>query len=240
MQVVDYLGSSMNCGTYPIKEGLDKHGFVFLPGEDPDISTHHLSQRLGSVIDVESILPQSGVPNVQQLKPHPKQYFPETRYSGIYGLGSFPLHTDLAHWATPPRYFLLRCINGTPSVATYLLPVSAIENNVGRLVLRQSLFKPRRPNRYGQSILLGMRAYKNGDFLFRWDNIFLAPMNSSARALSQFMQNLDNCFEHMVSVYLENTGDTLIVDNWHMLHGRSEAFCSKERLIERVYLKEVV
>jgi len=160
--------------TYRFKEKLQKDGFVILPHESPEMSTYNLSLFLGSVIDIESILPESGVNTVQRLQPQPKDKVPDTRYSGVYGLDSFPLHTDLAHWATPPRYFLLRAIKGSPSVWTYLLPVSSIEKKVGNLNLRQSLFKTRRKNRYGHSLLLRMNNFKNGDFLFRWDSVFEA------------------------------------------------------------------
>lgn len=42
------------------------------------------------------------------------------------------------------------------------------------------------------------------------------------------------------SQLLKNPGDTLIIDNWTTLHGRSEVEkSSNDRVIERVYLREI-
>jgi alpha-ketoglutarate-dependent taurine dioxygenase len=43
-----------------------------------------------------------------------------------------------------------------------------------------------------------------------------------------------------LNVLLLQPGDTLLIDNWRMLHGRSEVSTqSTSRIIDRVYLAEV-
>ena len=89
------------------------------------------SEPFGMVIDLDVLLPGSGIPTVQTLKPRTERQAPKSHYSGIFGLDEFPLHTDLAHWAMPPRYFMLRCIHGSPDVTTKLLPATVMMDAVG-------------------------------------------------------------------------------------------------------------
>jgi L-asparagine oxygenase len=66
-------------------------------------------------------------------------------YSGIYGLGCFPFHTDLAHWRVPPHYLLLRCMTGYSDVPTLLVDGQALIDAVTLDVLIRAIFMPRRP-----------------------------------------------------------------------------------------------
>jgi L-asparagine oxygenase len=47
-------------------------------------------------------------------------------YSGLYGLGEFPMHTDMAHWRMPPRYLVLWAQAGSIDVKTPLLDSSKL------------------------------------------------------------------------------------------------------------------
>jgi len=49
-----------------------------------------------------------GRPLVQSLLAMPEERAPKNSMSGLFGLGEFPPHTDVAHWHTPARYVLLR------------------------------------------------------------------------------------------------------------------------------------
>ncbi len=75
--------------------------------------------------------------------------------------------------------------------------------------------------------------------IFRWDQIFLEPLNKHARSLKHMM--LDPlCEERALRVRLGKPGDTILIDNWRMLHGRSAVpFQGRERHVERVYLSEI-
>jgi alpha-ketoglutarate-dependent taurine dioxygenase len=75
--------------------------------------------------------------------------------------------------------------------------------------------------------------------IFRWDPIFLEPLNSRAQALKRVMLSPASN-EAMIKILLQDPGDILLIDNWRTLHGRSQVPArSAERLIERVYLSEV-
>jgi hypothetical protein len=73
----------------------------------------------------------------------------------------------------------------------------------------------------------------------RWDSIYLKPASALAAdifgAVESFLSRVQP-----VEIALLEPGDTLIVDNWRCLHGRSSAIgVASMRHIERVYLKEL-
>src|SRR5216684_7723876 len=97
---------------------LAENGFALRRELTPTRSTMEVATALGRVVDVRQVLPASGIPTVQSLRPRDSNEVSRNQYSGHYGLGEFPLHSDLAHWTIPPRYFLLRCIVGGDDVFT--------------------------------------------------------------------------------------------------------------------------
>ncbi|SFU21052.1 Taurine catabolism dioxygenase TauD, TfdA family [Mesorhizobium sp. YR577] len=217
---------------------LQHGGYAFIPQWQRSQATREVASLVGTVLDLDAFLPGSGIPTVQTLKPKKECEAPKSQYSGMFGLEEFPLHTDLAHWAKPPRYLMLRCVLGTPHVGTRLLPASAIVNAVGLQVLQRALVKPRRSSRYGKAGLLTL-AFSSGSTLgLRWDSLFLTPMNAAARAVTDFMTGGDMKWGDGKEIFLLQPGDTLIIDNWLMLHGRSRALAGRERIIERIYLSE--
>src|SRR5438105_6148313 len=105
-------------GMLDILSDVFAQGFSFAAKLIPDVSTLEFAQMLGAVVDLETLLPGSKITTVQALRPRHIQEATRNRYSGHYGFGEFPLHTDIAHWGIPPRYLLLRCIMGTTDVLT--------------------------------------------------------------------------------------------------------------------------
>lgn len=219
---------------------LQDDGYAFISEWLCDWSTLEVASLIGTIIDLEALLPGSGIPTVQTLKPRNEREAPKSHYSGVFGLQEFPLHTDLAHWAKPPRYFMLRCIYGTADVATRLLPASAIVSAVGDAVLRRALVKPRRSSRYGSAGLLTLAFSLDPTFGLRWDSLFLKPMNSAAHDVMDFMNRDERTWDELKELLLQRLGDTLIVDNWRMLHGRSHVVAGPNRILERIYLSEIV
>src|ERR1035437_5471538 len=97
------------------RELVAAEGYAFLPQFRPDLPTTMALGLLGQIDFVE------GIRAVQTLTPLRVTDSTPNTYSGNFGTGEFPLHTDLAHWVIPPRYIALRCISGTASVGTMLL-----------------------------------------------------------------------------------------------------------------------
>jgi L-asparagine oxygenase len=217
---------------------LNENGFVLWRELAPASSTIDVSATLGKLVDIEDLLPGSGIPTVQLLRPRESSNVGQNQYSRNYGLGDFPLHSDLAHWSLPPRYFLLRCIEGTSGVFTRVLPWTAILPSVGLLALERAVFAGRK-RRFGcSSLVRAMSRHETGN-VFRWDQVFLKPLNTPAQELAMLMRD-SKWAESAREIPLCHPGDTVLIDNWRTLHGRSPVPAgSTGRLLERVYLSQL-
>lgn len=211
---------------------LEADGFVHLGSHAPRASTLEVSERLGRV----AVVP--GYALSQQLTPKAREEATPTSYSGAYGLASFPLHTDLAHWAIPPRYLLLRCIRGEAGVATPLLDGQLVIESIGAIALFRALVQPRRPLNGRLSLLRLLDRPSSGTPLLRWDERFIRPVTVEAkRVFGEVHDSLASIPKF--SPELSEPGDTLLVDNWRMLHGRSPVAVGSSRVIERVYMEAI-
>ena len=221
-----------------IADQMYENGYVLLNNWRYGETTTTVGRSTGTVIDIRSLLPRSGIPTIQTLKPRRRINSSGNRYSGTYGLDEFPLHTDLAHWVCPPRYLMLRCLKGSHAVVTRLLSNSVLAAMLTPDGLHRALARPRRPGRNGVLCLLPLMFCVEGISGFRWDPLFLVPMNRAANRVAEFMST-SSCY-HSKSVVLSKPGDTLIVDNWRCLHGRSKvSVVDLDRQIERIYLSEI-
>jgi hypothetical protein len=220
--------------TSELSKQLSTHGFAVLRRFEPTLSSSEAFACLGVVDKVEGLNP------VQSLRPCRVDEAPPNTYSGNFGTADFPLHTDLAHWAMPPRYFALRCVRGASDVATRILDANALITKIGVDVMRRILVQPRRPMCNGKQLLhLLERTADSGEFMLRWDSVYLrAATNSSKRILADVLDVLSSI--STTNVILIDTGDTLIIDNWHILHGRTPTpEHAWMRHIDRSYFKEI-
>jgi hypothetical protein len=217
---------------------LERDGYVVSESFSPNVTTIEIAESIGTPINVARLLPSSGIPTVQSLRPRDINQVSENQYSGHYGLGTFPVHSDLAHWPVPPRYFLLRCVTGSLDVFTDIVPWTGVIDVLGTAVLRKAVFATR-SRRIGSSTLVRALSDHQRNQILRWDSVFLRPLNEHARELASFM--LQSTWTRTGNkVLLRGRGDMVVIDNWRVLHGRSEVRAqSASRHIERVYLSEI-
>lgn len=215
-----------------LRTEIKAKGFAFTQRFLPDHSTEAVAAKLGEVLTLGTSSPvHSLVPRVQD------QATPNT-YSGNFGHGVFPFHTDLAHWRMPPRYLMLRCIVGFAEVPTLLLDGRQLVESVGLQELRRAIVRPRRRVK-GELPLLKLCQDRNGEDTIRWDSLFLVPASGAAKhAMALFRDAIAEASP--LSFGLTEPADTLVIDNWRMLHARGaiREGCAG-RLIERVYLGEL-
>ena len=217
---------------------LERSGYALLRALLPEMRSLELAESIGQVVDISRILPRSGLRSVQSLRPTDTNQVGTNQSSGVFGYGRFPLHSDLAHWAVPPRYFFLRCVVGSEDVLTQVLPCQHIVEMLGGAYLERALFVARR-KRFGTSGLVRGLSEFDGNMILRWDPVFLKPLNRNAEVFSAVMSEFD-WNEQVSEILLGRPGDTLIVDNWRTLHGRSEVSPkSTSRCVERIYFSEV-
>jgi len=207
---------------------MRKSGYMFFSGYRPNESIVDIAESFGRpLVPWENGLVQTLVPRTEAA--------PNT-YSGTFGLGHFPFHSDLAHWRTPPRYLLLRCITGYMDVPTLMIDGHDLIDTVTIDVLARAIFKPRRP-RDGNVSLLRLCESVEDVMRIRWDEVFLKPASRIGEIANlQVREWLSTCTPTARS--LAQTHDTLLIDNWRMLHARSAIRVGREdRAIERVYLE---
>lgn len=213
-----------------LRQEVTRHGFAFFRQYYPEMDTATIACKLG-----RSLAPwQGGL--IQDLVPR-KIATPNT-YSGIYGLDRFPFHSDLAHWRRPPRYLLLRCLVGYADIPTLLLDTKIIFKTELMAILVRAIFRPRRPLGEQSSLLRLCTPIENG-YCFRWDEVFLKPVSKVGEiARQRLAELLPKC--DSLSMALSRTGDTLVIDNWRMLHARAVIPAGREnRRIQRVYLEDL-
>ena len=212
-------------------EALAASGYAFMPRFAVGASAIEAASLLGCVDPVEGLDP------VQTLVPRSRARAAPNTYSGIFGESEFPLHTDLAHWALPPRFLVLRCLFGSTSVGTRVLDGRELLDHFGASTLRRALVHPRRPMRNGKQLLRLLQCTDNSEFCLRWDSVYLQPASKcGADVFNRIRAFLRD--PSVAEVTLANPGDTLVLDNWRCLHGRSGVpQTALDRYIERVYLK---
>ena len=214
-----------------MREQLHADGFVGLPRFTEDASLERVGASFGELISAW------GGRAVHELVPR-ADATPNT-YSGIFGLGRFfPFHTDLAHWAMPPRYILLRCVRGYADVPTILIDGARILDKIGIVEMNRALMTPRRP-RKGKMQLLSLAQREGSSDVIRWDEVFLKPASPvGERVFDRVRVEIDAV--PPTPVAMVNPGDMLIIDNWRMLHARPPIKPGRtDRRLERVYLKDI-
>ncbi|MBC7283294.1 TauD/TfdA family dioxygenase [Hoeflea sp.] len=213
-----------------VRDEIRKTGYIFLKSHRPDESVVELAKSWGKPM----VLWEDGL--VQALVPRTEAA--PNSYSGIYGLGHFPFHSDLAHWLTPPRYLLLRCVTGYADIPTLLVDGRDLIDAITLDILARAIFKPRRP-RDGSVSLLRLCESIEDSVRIRWDPVFLKPASRiGAVADLHIREWLSTC--KPTSLSLTQPHDTLLIDNWRMLHARSPILPGREnRKIQRIYLENL-
>jgi hypothetical protein len=212
---------------------VEAEGFAFLAGYEEGRSAASILNGIGQADTLGNEGP------THQLKPASVESQPPNTYSGNYGLGIFPLHTDMAQWHIPPRFLMLRCVQGSNTVPTMLVDGTPILREIGKTVLTRALVRPRRTVR-GRRLLLRLCDYDDsGGIILRWDEKFILPASPAGKfGMEQLRAALAIATQQFV--YLTNPGDTLIVDNWRMLHGRGSVPTEAlDRTVARAYLRSI-
>lgn len=222
-----------------LKEQLDRVGYIFLSEWATNLSSLELASQIGEVMTFNNVRGYQNISTVQLLKPQKKSEKNLNHYSGVFGFEEFPLHTDLAHWNLPPKYLMLRCLKGVESVDTTLLKVEKILPMLLNLSAHKAIFATRSSELINGCVLPMIDMQNNRVKLLRWDSIFLIPFNHTAKYIKDYMEDMD--YDSLKENFnLKEHGDTLIIDNWKVLHGRSSInILDIHREIERIYFKEI-
>nr|WP_251007766.1 TauD/TfdA family dioxygenase [Sphingobium sp. BHU LFT2] len=138
------------------------------------------------------------------------------------------MHIDTAHYLRPARYLLLGCANpGQSGAQTRLAPISALKFSPSELsVLASAAVLVRTGRRSFYSTILD----KGRPFL-RYDPGCMEPLDARGEEALQIVSNAIGRID--VIKHEWRRGEILLIDNWHMLHGRT-ATAADSRLLFRV------
>src|SRR5258708_15280250 len=150
---------------------------------------------------------------IEQLRVRLPEDASSRSLSGIHGRGAFPLHTDFAHYAIPPRYVLLRNACTVPVRPTTVQPLDVLScSEAAYRTLQRRIWVIRGgPFLFYAPVLFGAGGY------VRWDSGCMSPSALAADALHVWTECLALA-EPFSFDWDVNTA--LVIDNWRTLHGR--------------------
>ena len=225
------MASTLDAMDTTVKAQIVLHGFARIAAPIAPVTTEDLAAGLGEPLD------PWGDGLVQRLEP--RDSGPPNTYSGLFGLGAFPLHTDLAHWLIPPRYLLLRCGKGYADVPTLLLDGTEIVREMDADALGRAIVRPRRRQSGELRLLRLWSTPMRATGCLRWDQVFLQPASvEGRRAFDSLRDRLE--IATPTQIVMIEPGEAIIIDNWRMLHARPAIPAGRrDRYLERVYLRSL-
>lgn len=154
-------------------------------------------------------------------------------FSARYGTSPFPWHSDGAHWPVPPRYIALRALS-RPSGTTFVVDASHIlkiadpdSRRVGHAVWKTCTSLG--------SFYSSIQTFRKGEVLHRFDPNCAVPANNEAVGLSAAIESIPHSVAS-IAHHWSDVRETLVIDNWRMLHARSDVCLG--RVMERCYVLE--
>ena len=139
--------------------------------------------------------------------------------SSRYGWGSFPFHTDTAHWRVPARYLLLYCqFAGAGGRSTYLIDSREWKFSLGdRRMILNEVFRVG----YRRPFLSTVACAIKQGLEVRWDPASMSPVSRGAKTVqANIAALLAGGRRTKIAWHVE---DLLIVDNRRILHARGDA-----------------
>lgn len=151
--------------------------------------------------------------------------------TGIYGRGAFPLHTDQAKVLRPPRFILLRLLEGDSKRPTLVARVNDIISPTLMAELRRTVWLvDGGRGRFYSSVVSSTPA---GVTYVRFDRHCMRPACPESECIAR---ELDKALEKATPQEIQWEADSVVIlDNWTALHGRGHAVHTgpEHRVLER-------
>jgi alpha-ketoglutarate-dependent taurine dioxygenase len=208
-----------------IHQELQNYGFSLFPHVCQE-DLEDIARRFGP-IEVD----RRNSKKIREIQPQSKLSANPNTLSSRHGTGSFPFHTDCAHWSQPPRYLLLYCVNpGFGNRPTLVLDTKewnwsdhqkrALCNEVWKRALKE----PR---------LCTVAEKADFGLSIRFDEACMEPVTTGAKKL---LTNIRKQIRRSSTIsILWSPGDLLVLDNHRVLHSRGESNRpDPDRLLKRI------
>lgn len=209
------------------RKSLDQNGYVLVPNVQPsDLAL--TCESLGRVtVDKRSPQPY------RRISPQQIELARENTLSSRYGIGSFPFHTDAAHWRQPPRYLVLFCTEpGSGGRETHLIDTRTWEiDDELRLSMRSEIWRMGHREQW-----LGTLAVENeGEFSVRYDTGCMSPTGPKAERLKIQIESLIDRSSRIRIPWKKNS--LLVIRNSRLLHARAAAIAvDTDRILIRALI----
>lgn len=156
-------------------------------------------------------------------------------FSQKFGFDEFPLHTDTAFWAIPAR-FLVMWSPEVSATSTTILSWRDILDSFSeseKRIINDAIFLV---NTFENISYRGVEFSSSGDKGFRYDPNIMTPANKQGEL---FVGIFHRVIQRMNLINFHWSGsNVLIINNWNMLHGRSQIENKHEnRKIFRAYVR---
>jgi hypothetical protein len=204
-------------GVQQSRLGLDlalaTRGFQFLEGEADAPDLVDLLKPLGPPVPS-----RPNGPPIDLLIGKPQAYARRRSLSAIHGTQPFPFHTDGAHFRDPPRWLALRYVRSSPSLTqTHLIDFADIVlSGASRSLLTTDVWQI--SNGCGGFLATALSTSPDHVRL-RYDAGCMTPAHERFATSSVI---LDDALQNAAvkTITWKSQGDTLVLDNWRMLHSR--------------------
>jgi L-asparagine oxygenase len=209
---------------------LERDGFCVASGisgrEVLDFVQHHLGP-----IRVDPRNPEP----VRDIRPQTAHVAKSNTLSSRYGVGSFPFHTDTAHWEHPARYLVLFCVSPGEGGRPTLLQDSRSWrfDDAEEDLACQALWAigHRRPR------LSSIAVCSRGQLAIRYDMDCMRPMTADARKSKTLLES--RIYARPCERIDWQAGKLLAIDNHRMVHARGEAEQpDPNRVLKRILIGE--
>jgi L-asparagine oxygenase len=208
-----------------VREKVNRLGYCVLHGLDEQ-RLRDLAAALGEV----TVDPRHPFP-VRRIRPQELLQANPNTLSSRYGLGSFPFHTDVAHWYVPATIVLLLCLNpGSGGRPTLLTDCEEWDLDAGAMAnLLSGVWR----TGYRNPFLCQLLCMESGRRALRYDPGCMAPRSPSAVMAQAFLGNLPD--RGTVTRLDWSIGTVLVLDNQRILHARGlPSRGDEDRCIARV------
>ena len=171
--------------------------------------------------------------SVFSLKPKLQNNAFKGTFSGKHGLNDFPLHTGTAFYKKPVRYILMHSTNPSDCDTTLLL-----KNSFWDLMTKAEKTKAERAiylvKTLGEKFYTSFIFQDNNEQGFKYDPSCMSPVNKYAKEFDIIFNEI------LLEIPLINIkwsgNNTIIIDNWNILHGRKSAQNDINRELKRIYI----
>jgi alpha-ketoglutarate-dependent taurine dioxygenase len=150
------------------------------------------------------------------LEPRSHNFDNRGAWSNIYGAGKFPMHTDFAYEAVPPRFIVLRCVKlNNSNRSTRVFDTKMLPTHLTRQIAKIP-WMIRHKERRGVIRMID-KGTKKGFEIWRYDPVCMSTYFSKHRRV---IERLEEIFANKAACIQWQVDWSVIIDNWRCLHGR--------------------